>query len=362
MMEKKIRIEGFLGRMFLLCVCILGSFFIIDYLSIFFISSRSPLERQFPVGQARQPKPYVMFGGAPNGGMFNPQGYIGKVPGIPKKEDEFRVFVLGGSTVVHGRPPIAELLEQQFAGLGLSHVKIYNYGVVSSVSGQDLARIVFEISDLEPNLIIFYSGANDVIHARSFDPRPGYPFNFLVYESNPLLESSISDYPALALLAYGSNILRSLVPNFFIHEFVSIKSLRKKQGWMTREWKERVASNYLNNLVKADKISKAFHADFIAFFQPLLYFKNHLTDEEKAFFRENEKKYYLDMRQRILSKIDQVKKESGVQIVDISLLYQDTSDWVFTDMVHTRQTSKKRVAEALLNHLVNLRLIQDIQN
>ncbi len=359
-MEKKIRIEVFLGRMFLLCICILVSFLFIDYLSTFFISSRSPLERRLPVGQARQPRPYVMFGGIANGGMFNSQGYIGKVPQIPKKEGEYRIFMLGGSTVVLGNPPLAELLEQHFAGTGLSHVKIYNYGVVSSVSGQDLARIVYEISDLEPNLIIFYNGANDSIHSRFFDPRPGYPFNFLVYERNPLLESSVKDYPTLALLAYGSNILRSIFSTYFVDEFVSLNSLRKQSRWMTEGWKESVAEVYLNNVVKAGKVSKGFNADFVAFFQPLLYFKNQLADEEKAFFRENEKNYYLDIRERIISKINQVKKESGVQVVDMSLIYKDTSDWVFTDVVHTRQTSKKVVAEAMFDHLASLPLIQSI--
>ena len=371
-MDKKNRIEVFLGRMFLLCISILVSFLLIDSLSTYVISSRSPIERRFPVGQARHPKPYVMFGGAPNSnsnsnpspnpGKWNAQGYVGKVPQIPKKEDEFRIFMLGGSTVVLGNPPIAELLEQHYANKGLSHVKIYNYGVVSSVSGQDLARIVYEISDLEPNLIIFYNGANDSIHPRFYDPRPGYPFNFFVYESNPLLESSVKAYPTLALLAYGSNILRSTFPNYFVHEFVSLESLRKQERWMTEEWKEKVALMYLNNAVKAGKISKAFGADFVAFFQPLVYFKNQLGDEEKAFFRESEKSYYLDMRERIISKIDHVNKESGVQIIDMSLIYQDMSDWVFTDIVHTRQTSKKIVAEAMFEHLVSLRLIQGLNN
>ena len=64
----------------------------------------------------------------------------------------------------------------------------------------------------------------------------------------------------------------------------------------------------------------------------------------------------------LFQKIGRIKKESGVRVVDMSHIYQDTSDWVFTDIVHTRQTSKKIVAEAMFNHLVSLRLIQGLNN
>ena len=212
------------GRTLLVCLSLLLSFILVDYVSIFFISNRSPFERQFPVEEVRHPKPFVMFGGLPNAGNLNARGYMGRAPDTPKPEDEFRIFLVGGSTVLQGNPTLAELLEQQCARTGLTHVKIYNYGVVSSGSGQDLARVVYEISDLEPDLIIFYNGANDTMHPKYWDPRPGYPFNFVVYEKNPLLESSIRDYPALALLAYGSNILRTMIPGFLYENlFLSIQ-------------------------------------------------------------------------------------------------------------------------------------------
>ena len=130
---------------------------------------------------------------------------------------------------------------------------------------------------------------------------------------------------------------------------------------MTEEWKDNVASIYLNNLVKSGKISKAFGSSFVAFFQPLIYYKNHLTEEEKPFYLDQEKNYYIDIRERIISRIDQITKESDVQIIDLSDIYQDRSDWVFSDIVHTRQAAKNSVAGAMFHHLHSLSLIPGIE-
>ncbi len=62
----------------------------------------------------------------------------------------------------------------------------------------ELARLVFEALAYQPDLIVSYSGANDIILPLSADPRPGYPFNFMIREYNPLLDK---DYPLATLTA-----------------------------------------------------------------------------------------------------------------------------------------------------------------
>jgi hypothetical protein len=345
------RFEVFLGRTFLSMISIILIFLFLEFVSRLFISSRAPIERRFPVENVRHPQPYRMFGGKPNTGGLNEQGYRGNEALIPKSADEFRIFLLGGSTVFKGDPPISDLLEEEFKSTGYSNVKVYNFGVISSVSGMELAQIVFEISELQPDLIVMYNGGNDITHPLRWDPRPGYPFNFIVYENNPILENDIRSYPSLTLLAYGSNILRILLRSYFIEAFIPLEEVRFEAKWNSEGWKSEIVRTYVKNLTKADKISGTFGAQFITFFQPLVYFKPQLLEREKKFV--GDKDFALDMRERIIAKIEEVKKNSTLKFIDLSCIYEATSEWVFTDFIHTRQASKTIVAQEMCKHIIS---------
>ncbi|MEO1994087.1 MAG: hypothetical protein ABGZ17_02295 [Planctomycetaceae bacterium] len=113
-------------------------------------------------------------------------GYRGAAPFPNEEADEFRICFLGGSTVVNGTPPIGELVANLFAERNYPRVRVYNFGGVSSVSPMELVKIVTEISSYRPDMIVMYNDGNDFLTPFSRDPRPGYPFNFLVCENHQL--------------------------------------------------------------------------------------------------------------------------------------------------------------------------------
>lgn len=355
------KFELILGRIFLSLISLVLGFLLLDYVSIWLLPTRSPLEQQFPGQVFRKPQPYVMFGGTPLADFevedehstviseqLNRLGYRGPVPASPKPAGEYRIFMLGGSTVFLGNPPIPVLLEQVFKRNGFAQVKVYNFGVISSNSGMELARLVFEISELEPDLVVMYNGGNDIIGPYRQDPRPGYPFNFVVYENNPLLESDIKDYPSLALAAYGSNLARYFFPDYFVHEFSTFSQLREEVQWESAEWQAAIAEAYVNNLVKASQISQAFGADFIAFPQPLVYFKQTPAAEEADLAGNWQRRdHSLAVRQAIRAKIEVADILATVKIVDLSDIYNNTPEWVFTDAIHIRQDSHPVVVQAM---------------
>lgn len=348
------------GRFFTRVLMIMIPLLLLDYISpMLWFHRRSEIERKFPVGVARKPKPYAMFGGERNGIIrkerFNGLGYRGNESAIPKPSDEFRVFMLGGSTVLNGEPPIAVLLEEEFRNNNKGNVKVYNFGVASGVSSMELAQILFEISDLEPDLIIMYNGANDILHPYTWDPRPGYPFNFIVYENNPLLESDVRSYPTFNLLLYGSNLARSLFPHHFVRSFIPLKEEKKKANWGSAGWRDKIAQIYINNLVKARMISNTFGSNYIAFFQPLVYYKDSLSTEERTHrWNEDLKNHCIDIRSRILKKIKLCSNESEPLLIDLSDVYDSTPTRVFIDEAHTLQESKPTMAKAIYTHIVNL--------
>ena len=349
------KIERKAGRFVIRAVMILLPLFVLDYFSpLFWFHRRSEIEREFPVQVVRHPEPYTMFGGVPNGRLgeefvLNGRGYRGNEPAMPKPPGEFRVFVLGGSTVFLGDPAISDCVERKCHDRGYADIRLYNCGVVSSVSGMELSRIVFEIADLEPDLIVMYNGGNDVLHPYRYDPRPGYPFNFIAFESNPLLESDVRSYPTWSLLLYGSNLARSFFPHFFVRRFVPMKQQRRQAGWGTPEWQERIARAYVANLAKADAVSRAFGARFIAFFQPLVFYKDLRSTEEDS-YRPDPKlaEHCLAVRRHVL---EQVRQMEPLPFVDLSDLYDGSATTVFTDYIHTSQDGMEVVAGAVCDHV-----------
>jgi len=349
--------EKSLMRFFVLVILFLLVFLLVDFLSIPFLQSHGSIRERFPIDITRKPKPYIMFGGSEFGKMayetLNRLGYKGKCPSIVKEPGEFKIFILGGSTVFNGNPPIAMLLEEEFKRNGFQGVNVYNFGVVSSISTMDLSRILFEISEFKPDLIIMYNGCNDMNHPYHWDPRPGYPFDFIAHENNVLVKSDLRTYPTLPLLLFGSNILRYFFTSYFVQRFTHWAEIRKEVKYKTEEWKNNIANIYVKNLVKADKISKAFGADFVAFFQPTLYFKSYISDEEKRYLSSSATSYYMEMREKILSKIETAKKDFHVNIIDLSDIYNGMHECIFIDPFHTNQRGKTVIAQKIFTRIVD---------
>jgi len=346
------------GRFFLRAMMIILPIVMVDYASRFFWSHRrAKIERKFPVEVTRHPKPYVMFGGIGHSAMssgekLNDLGYRGRSPSGPKPAGEFRVFMLGGSTVFGGEPPIAALLEQLFRKKGNDNVRVYNFGVVSSVSGMELARVLFEIADLGPDLVIMYNGSNDIMLPLTRDPRPGYPFNFIVYENNPLLESDIRAYPGFSLLLYGSNIARYYVSSYFMDRFLPMEQEMERAGWNSDGWKRALAHKYVGNMLKGKKVANAFGARFIGFFQPVVYYKDPLSPEEQTHgFRPERKGHAIDVRELVRKEIELLDREDKVAVIDLSDVFDNKPQQLFTDNTHIKQQGKDIVAAAMYEHI-----------
>ena len=346
MLVESTRFERFFARIFLAILSLAIAFVIAELISRKFITTLSPVEQSIPVNALRHPKPYVMLGSLPDQMNLNSLGYRGPMPKMPKNPSEYRVFMLGGSTLLVGLESIAEWLQHDFVLTGNRDVRVYNFSVLSSVSGMELARIVYEISDLQPDLVIMYNGGNDIIAPWESDPRPGYPFDFVVLENNPLVEHTPQTYPSFALFAYGSNLLRFALRDYFTEHFLHLNDLRKDVNWNSTAWREKIAATYVSNVVKASKISKTFGAEFIVFFQPLVFYKKQLSPAEKQMIEganASEAEYARDMRSRMISGLKNAAEQNTLNWRDLGGIYDKDPGTIFKDFIHTTDGNSKRV-------------------
>jgi len=289
----------------------------------------------------RQPMPYTMHSRFP---------YHWEEP--KTTSDEFRIFMVGASSVESGQPPLPNLLGIELEKGGINPVRIFNYGVASQKSGQELAHIIYHILNLKPDLIILYDGGNDIMDPYLVDPRPGYPFNFFMYESN-ILFKDVQTYPLLDVIAYESGLLRRLLYSHFVKKFANLSELRKKAGYGTEKWRQEIADIYVDNLIKAQTISHAFGSEFVAFFQPLVFFKDVQTPREKRFGMDQQI-HALEVRKRIRQELARGGKNSSLNVFDLSDIFDEVSDQVFVDYIHVSDRYNKIVAQSIGQQVIKL--------
>lgn len=309
---------------------------------------------EYPAGTTRRPAPYVMFSGSPGELDHNELGYRGELPPREKQADEYRIFVIGGSAVYGTGPPhltipyrLGDLARQS----GRSQARVFNWGVVSQVSGQELATIALRTTRYAPDLVVLYGGGNDVSGAYTYDPRPGYPFNFVLQENavGVFQEGGISVLLAGALTQ--SDLLRRLFGSELSDAVARLPPVRRKVGYGTSRWEEGVVGAYLDNVASACRLGGGLGFRVAVVLQPLVY-DSPQADTFRGLppeFRPYAERQY----QRIRSGLQELSRSNPAD----RCLFADLSqvcargECVFQDLIHPTAETRGPIAEALFREL-----------
>lgn len=122
------------------------------------------MSRHHYLGYALTPN-YVSFDGLTH---HNAYGFRGKPFNIKKAKGTFRIITLGGSTTyttkVKNDEKTYPFLLESILHNSYNHrnVEVINAGVPGYESFQTLINLQFKVLELEPDLIIYYHGVNDV--------------------------------------------------------------------------------------------------------------------------------------------------------------------------------------------------------
>jgi hypothetical protein len=183
-----------------------------------------------------------------------------------------------------------------------------------------------------------YEGGNDIMDRYFVDPRPGYPYNFIAYEKNPLLiVYNFQEYPLFSLIALRSVIFRSEAKKAMQKNVLKLEELRKEIGFGTDIWKAAITDKFFLNMRKGRDLSKLMGAQFIGIAQPLVCTKKELIGQEKDHLDAEATRYCSDMVMRFRDRIKELKN--------------DNSELMFMDYIHLSSEAE--------NVLVN-KLVEDI--
>ena len=326
----------------------------------------------------REPRPYFMFGGPTDGRTvnllpamdegagrsvrLNAEGFrIDREIVNPKPADEVRIFFVGGSTVIGGRPvetTIPAVVEAHLQTNGLPHARAYNFGVLSFVSGQELALLVHRLIDLNPDLVIAYDGGNDLYEPWVYDPRPGYPFNFVTEEeAMSALANAQGDAKTLASFVRDSALVQALLgtSDWFNRMSMRLDRLRGAVGFGSTQWKQAVVGAYARNLAAMCRVARGNGAMFAAYFQPLLAYSQPLDASQAGATGGDAMVQSLrEQRQMTLramgAQFPAPAAEASCRFGDLSGLLEDDAA-AFTDAIHVDNKS---------NQLIGRRLAEDL--
>ncbi len=321
---------------------------------------------------------------------INAQGFkdFDEVP-LDKPNDEYRVFVTGGS-VVYGRGPvppadaIAEYYEVTFRWtiphimqellnadarvrekIGGKKVRVINAGVAGHVIQNDLMRYLAKLRLYKPDLIVSMDGANEV-HTVA---RPLKDWNY--FTEGPYYEviGEIMDMSSKGLANYLTLWLKR---NTYFFTWLSLQKgegpgiLMENRGFAAHpqdptpemiEFRKRNIDQVADIAAIYHKTLETDHVPHVFALQPMFINSRkkrtpmeqkieQVTGMRKIGFYDAKKTYDL-----IVARVKERCRDAGLEVVDLTGIYDDVTEWVFTDWCHLTNGANYLLAKALVNEV-----------
>ena len=263
------------------------------------------------------------------------------------------VYVFGGSTVwgsyVRDEGTIPSLLSRKLRRQ--SHrFEVYNYGERGYTFTQNVVHLVLLLrSGHVPNYVIFYEGANDVMSAyyTGHAETNGLDFELakaFVWKQQPFLKQ-------IGLLWKESLEQHSMM-------YIGIKKLsillfgETQPTWAAKNYDNPelaelavgIRDNCVATLDFVQRLSATYHFSYVFVLQPVLLTKIHPTDEEQrvdVITKDQKLKMLYQDTYRALS------NSSLHHFYDISNIFDDTQETVYSDYCHLSEEGDEKVADKL---------------
>lgn len=284
--------------------------------------------------------------------QFDSFGFRGKEITMPKPKNTFRIFVLGGSTVVQGinsQGLITENLEETLKKR-IPQCEVINAGVAGYASQNELLLLETKILKLQPDLVVVLDGRNDLFYASEPSLTP-------YHQTQLTLDALINRPTFISLSVYTAKWL--------FHQSVFLKLLSRralKKIW-PRVYAQHVViheqdiQNYLADLTMIKTVLEANRIPGLILFQPTMgYGKKYLTPYEQSsaeYLKEAENSDWLKQVPVVWpsagKRVKRLPASRWVKFYDLSAIFENFKETAYMDSCHytpegTRQIALKTAA------------------
>jgi lysophospholipase L1-like esterase len=304
----------------------------------------------------------------------NNMGFRGDYLVTPKPKNEFRIFMVGGSTTecfyLDDAKALNRVLQEQLAsraGEELS-VKVYGAGKSGDASDDHISMIVHRIVQLEPDMIVLFAGINDLTRAiynydylhiapaaQFFDPRVS---NFKLWATDYQIPRRLY-YLKTRLLTNEKQAREQIALRTNIQE----KKRLGEKAPISND-KPRVDLNaYSSNLRTIAGAARANHIQLVFITQQSTW--NSTIDPEvrkwHAVLYRNGVNYREDLMDQALETLnDQMRRiatEDSIPIYDLAKSMPKSLEFFYDD-VHFNENGARRAATELATLMTEKRLIR----
>jgi hypothetical protein len=312
---------------------------------------------------------------------------------LEKPQDEFRIFLTGGSTAfglgatgataqavgyysVEYRETISHVMEMILnatAPIPGKRIRIYNTGVWGHAYQHNLIRYITKLRLYQPDLVISLDGANEIplISKLSED------WNYFHEAQYSAFLRQIFSYGGFGLASYltlwlknntylmtrlwvGRDTMQDLSGAFRHHTgHGQDREQASDAPEASVEARSRLADRNVSTVVRVvEDYHSALQNDgvpHIFALQPWFYLsKKPLDEKEKIVTQIGEKRHYYEipsdeMYKLLIDSITSSATRKGFILVDFSDYFDDVSEWVFTDWCHLTAGANYLIAKELAN-------------
>ena len=291
------------------------------------------------------------------------------IPPLPKTK---RIILLGGSAAwgsgsTDNSTTITGYLESYLNSnkelLGdYEKVECFNLAQLNGTQTQDILSLTFFAEKIKPNLILSFTGWNELFTSHSFDEELLKKFNMFYLKEMENWEPINVSGNKTALLKNSLNlwlkdkfeVARKILPN----KRSSVKERLELSDLIANR-----SETFKEQLKILNRISKAYNAKHVQFFQPYLYRKHTLTKQEKDVIH-----LYDDLRpvhgglkmgdylrnnniyEPMLDELKNKPKIYGL-VHDLCDMFQSEKETKFFTLVHLTDSGYKDVAHKMINLL-----------
>lgn len=249
-------------------------------------------------------------------------------PGIyvygKNQRTDYKIAVLGGSTTDSmfdtNIRSWAEIMYDKYCKTGIT---VFNGGIISYNSSQELIKLIRDILKLEPDMIIVYDGFNDIIQDEKF------------------------------------KYLGDLVD--FACEHISVlcnEEIEKKRACRGIPAKGNCIDVWLENIESMYAIAKSRNIKFFSFMQPMLFTKKRMDLHSKTISKTPSffSKDFLNLAWQFRERAAEIENTHNY-IYDLTYIFDDVD--VYMDICHVYERGNGIIAEAVWKTIENHVLVSN---
>lgn len=260
---------------------------------------------------------------------------------------EYRIFVIGGSTTfgtaaTSDDQTIPAHLERDLKKTRPdSNFEVINAGIPGGWSKTELELVENKIIQYQPNLILIYTGFNDLNEI----------------SKNDLVEDTLFIHSILRTIIQGDY----MTPKLLLHLYFDYNNaVHGKVEFDSSAMIEKVTT-WKNNLDMICSMGKSKNYKTIIILQPLLGSgKKILSDEEKRLFiyydSKDRSKYY----ELFANKLNELNANCELTL-DLRNAFDSTNESIYFDNVHVGDNGNKIIASAIHERIISL-ILNDVSH